>query len=463
MIGSNGTKANRWLLAVLMVLLVCAVLNATLSWVVFEWAAALSFVVLCVIGFRSFTIREHSLLAAAVLIGLGLLLFTDKRATVLSALDLAAFFAAFIAALTAMRDVAARSRSILSVGRYLIVQPPGRRFYSTAIGGHLLGVFLNFGAVSLMSPLIQESVKDANGVTDQDLERRQISALIRGFAWVLLWAPTTLSQAVLLTIFTEVTWADIAPLGIATAIAFVILGRLYDRFEWRGVARSGQPFKPEIPWRAILSVGALCALLIGSTIVGSGLTGATIALVLMCVAPVVTLMWFMAQKPPKAFDEFWLRIRALGGVLTPSAPALARSAVALGLSGFIGRCLGQALPVEALSQAVDLSAIPGWIFLSALPVIISLGGQIALSPILLVVLLGEILRGVDMLPTGQLQILFALSVGWALSMTASPNATATLLISATSRIPPTTLTWAWNLKYGLLCYACSIVIFFFIA
>jgi hypothetical protein len=116
-----------------------------------------------------------------------------------------------------------------------------------------------------------------------------------------------------------------------------------------------------------------------------------------------------------------------------------------------------------IAQSLDIALIPGWIFLVVLPFVISLGGQIALSPILLVVLLGEILRGVDTLPTGQAQILYALSVGWALSMTASPNATATLLISATTRILPTTLTWSWNLRYGLLCYACVVLVFVMIA
>jgi hypothetical protein len=44
-------------------------------------------------------------------------------------------------------------------------------------------------------------------------------------------------------------------------------------------------------------------------------------------------------------------------------------------------------------------------------------------------------------------------------MFASPNATATLLISATSNIPPTTLTWRWNLRYGAICYVVLVGIF----
>jgi len=48
-------------------------------------------------------------------------------------------------------------------------------------------------------------------------------------------------------------------------------------------------------------------------------------------------------------------------------------------------------------------------------------------------------------------IVFALGAGWALSMSASPNASATLLISGISGIAPTTLTWKWNGVYALLC------------
>jgi hypothetical protein len=46
-----------------------------------------------------------------------------------------------------------------------------------------------------------------------------------------------------------------------------------------------------------------------------------------------------------------------------------------------------------------------------------------------------------------------LGAGWEISMFASPNAATTLLFSASTKIPPTTLTWRWNLVYGAFCYA----------
>ena len=191
--------------AVLSLLSLATILASTLGGQVAEvmsLLAAAMFLLLCLLASLRGGLRERLLLVAAIALTALLIGTPEGRASLREATDLAAFFGAFIAALTVMRDVAARSRSILAVGRYLIEQPPGRRFFATAFGGHFLAVFLNFGSVSLMSPLIQESVKDANGVTDKALERRQLSALVRGFAWVLLWAPTMLTQAIMLAIFT---------------------------------------------------------------------------------------------------------------------------------------------------------------------------------------------------------------------------------------------------------------------
>ena len=144
-------------------------------------------------------------------------------------------------------------------------------------------------------------------------------------------------------------------------------------------------------------------------------------------------------------------------------PSLARTGVTLGLSGYIGRTAVSVLPTDDIAHWLDLSTVSAPLFLAALPVVITLGGQIALSPILMVVFFGELLGQIPDLPADPTMIVFALSVGWALSMSASPNATATLLISATSGIPPKTLTWHWNGTYALLCYAAFVAIVFALA
>ncbi|MFK7868136.1 MAG: hypothetical protein AB8B58_02730 [Roseobacter sp.] len=423
-----------------------------------QTAARVLFIALCLIGLRSSTLREGLLLAGAMVLSVLLLRHPDGQAAWGAAVDLAAFFAAFIALLTALKIAAERSRSVLAVGRYLIGQPAGRRFIATASGGHVLGVFLNFGAVSLMAPLIQSATKHPDGSTDTRLERRQLSALLRGFAWILLWAPTTLSQAVLLTLFTEIDQGKIVLCGIATALVMMGVGFAYDRFEWRGTRPPPATHAAlPLPAKAMLRVGCICALLIAGTVALQINAGFSTALSLMFMAPGVTLVWFACQKPvgtaiTSQLATFWPALRS-------DAPGLARSAMALGLSGFIGRALAEVLPVAAMTQNLDLADVPGWLFLAVLPVLITLGGQVALSPIILVVFIGHVIQTLPALPAEPTHIVFALSAGWAISMFTSPNATATLLISATSKIPPTTLTWRWNLRYGIISYAVLVGIF----
>ena len=415
------------------------------------------FCLLCILGLATRSIRETILLGVAIALALLTLAKPQGYSALLIALDLAAYFAAFIVLLTALKIAAEQSRSVLKVGRYLIGQPTGRRFFATATGGHILGVFLNFGAVSLMAPLIQSATKHPDGSTHPDLERRQLSALMRGFAWILLWAPTTLTQAVLLTLFTEIDLTRIVLIGTATSVLMMVIGYLYDRFEWRNLPVRVDQTAPDCPRRSLLVLGSVCVLLIGAVATLQMTMGYSTALSLMFVAPVITLVWFVLQKPdditlPAQCARFW-------PAFTTNASGLARSAMALGLSGFIGRILAEVLPVAAITAQLDLSALPGWIFLAALPVLITLGGQIALSPIILVVFIGQAIQTMPALPADPTNIVFALSAGWAISMFASPNATATLLISATSNIPPTTLTWRWNLRYAAICYLVLVAIF----
>ncbi|MGJ8624847.1 MAG: hypothetical protein ACSHW1_19060 [Yoonia sp.] len=441
---------------ILLALSVFVLADRTIGGPFLDWASGAAFVALCLVGLATSTIREWALLAVAVILSMFLFRTTAGEAAFLQSLDLAAYFAAFISLLTALKIAAERSDAVLSVGRYLIRQPASGRFIATASGGHILGIFLNFAAVSLMAPLIQSAAKHDDGSTDTDIEQRQLSALLRGFAWILLWAPTTLSQAVLLSLFTDINLAKIVVLGIATSILMMAIGLMFDRREWRSMA-APQDAPPPFPRHSFVRLAVVCGALIGSAMVLQVATGFSTALSLMFVAPVVTMFWFARQRPVGTpilaqMIRFWPALRG-------DANGLARSAIALGLSGFIGRALADVLPMDTLTAQLDLTQVPGWLFLAALPILITLGGQIALSPIILVVFIGQVIQGIATLPADPTHIVFALGAGWAISMFASPNATATLLISAATKIPPTTLTWRWNLKYGAFCYATFVGIF----
>ena len=84
-----------------------------------------------------------------------------------------------------------------------------------------------------------------------------------------------------------------------------------------------------------------------------------------------------------------------------------------------------------------------------LPVIIVLAGQVALSPMMMVVFLAAVLSALPELPADPEHIAIALAAGWMLSLTASPNATGALLIAGATGRAPTEITWKWNGVYSV--------------
>jgi len=77
--------------------------------------------------------------------------------------------------------------------------------------------------------------------------------------------------------------------------------------------------------------------------------------------------------------------------------------------------------------------------------------------------LSSIINQLPALPADPNLIVYALGADWALSMSLSPNASATLLISGITQISPTVLTWRWNGAYALLCLAAFFFAFFVLA
>jgi hypothetical protein len=413
------------------------------------------FVLLCVCIAPLFQLREWILVLVSFALLIGLYPTQTGQFDILFALDKAAFFAAFIYLVTLLKEAAVRSNSVLKLGTYLTQQPSGRRYFSIAFGGHILGVLLNFGAISLLMPLIQRGTKTAKTPAHSAiLEQQQISALLRGFSWMIMWSPTALTQAVLFTAFPQIDLTLIISLGIGSTLVMILLGRIEDRIRWRNTKLPVDTKQQAFPSRSAVRFSVICISLIGFTVSVVVIANVSAAIALMLIAPFVMTLWLFAQQYDKhVVNALKGTAKTLTTILNQSSKMLGRSAVTLGAAGFIGEAAARVAPVDALATYLEVMNIPSWALLISLPIIITLCGQIALSPILVVVFLSPVLNQLPILPADPNLIVFALGAGWALSMTASPNASATLLISSASGIAPTTLTWRWNGIYALMCFA----------
>jgi len=455
-----------------------ALISLSLSQLVFQFLGfhstqvigRIAFLALCVCIAPVFKMREWLLVTFAILLAVGLSQNPSGRDYIFFALDRAAFFAAFIYLVTLLKEAAQRSNSVLQLGIYLTRQPPGRRYYSLAFGGHIMGVLLNFGAISLLTPLIQRGARAGGMSTEEqrlqagNLEQQQISALIRGFSWMIMWSPTALTQAVLFTSYPTIDLKIVIPLGIFSSLLMVFLGRVEDRLRWRHMQMDISYTQVLFPTRAATRFFIICAILIGATFVIAYFANVSGALALMLVAPLVMAGWVFAQSFVKnVLQAVRSTYDKLAEILMETSMVLGRSAFTLGAAGFIGEAAAKLAPIDMIAAHLETFAVPGWLILVSLPVIITLCGQIALSPILVVVFLSSVINQLPVLPVDPNLIVFALGAGWALSMTASPNASATLLISGVTGIPATTLTWRWNGIYALMCFAVFAVSFYLLA
>lgn len=417
-----------------------------------ETAVRLAALALIVAVVPRFGLRDWAMTGIALGLAAALAVRPGGWALIGQALGKGAFFASFILSMMLLRQAAITSVSVLEVGRWITRQPPGRRFYATWFGGHIAGILLNFGAVSLLAPLIQRGVRA--GEPDQGrvavLERRQLSALIRGFSPVITWAPTTLTQVIILASVPGLEPATAIAMGLGLSFVMLVIARAEDRLRWGRPQRAGAA--PPFPRRAGLDLAFVYALLVGGALGMQAALHGTLPLALMTIAPVILIGWVVAQSWHGSLSDHSAGDRLVEIALV-AVPDGARDAYLLGAAGFIGIAAAHLAPTGAMAAWIDTVGAPSWLVLAAIPLVITLAGQVALSPMVMVVFLAAVVQQLPVLPAPPALVAVALASGWALSMTSAPNSTGAILVSGATGVPTTTITWAWNGVYSMMVLA----------
>lgn len=418
----------------------------------------------CLVGQGFFRLRERLLLTvAAGLTVLALALDSGAAASIHRALDRGAFLAAFMLLLGVLKDAAATSPAVIASGRYLTRQPPNRRYAAISGGSHLLTALLNISALSLLAPLIQAGVRSSREAGDPEWiadikERRQFSATLRGFALAIVWAPTTVTQALLATLLPGADAVRVVLIGLGFALTAMVLGGIEDTLRWarvrRRLTREGRrPVYGRVlaPRSALRDFALVCAALVGLTVAVREVFGVAIVPALMLAAPVLTLAWIFHQNRGRGVGGALAVCRARGAdILSRSIPASSPEAITLAAAGYIGMMLAALVP----SDFVVLIATPlhPVVLLAALPLCIVAAVQFALTPIVTAVFLGTALGSLEPLPADPTLMLLALAGGWALALTASPFAAGALVLHRLTGLSAARLTWHWNGLYSLLAY-----------
>jgi len=443
---------------------IIALMGFEVLWLAFDWrgfrfaafAAMLSVVPLSA---HRLGLREGYLLTlCATLTGLIVWLHPEPMAAAYIALEQAAFLMAFILLVGLMQQAAMTSRAILECGTFLTRQPPGRRFLAVFGGTHIMAQLFNLGVVSLLAPLIKRGTEGGDPLNPLR-EHRQINAMLRGFAWGVIWSPTAVAPLVLSTLLPDAERGPWIAAGVVIALVVMAVGYLDDRWEWRTYRPAPGSTAPVFPARAYGDFGLVCLALIGLTLGAMALFDESVVFGLMVASPIILVGWLVVQK---AGDGAAVRGR-LAQIAREHLPAAAPLAVTLACSGYVGRAAAALIPAAEWAEALGLEAWPGWLFLLTLSVGVAALSQFALSPIMMAVFFGSLIAAVPELPADITWAALAISCGWALSMTASPFATVVLMTAQATGHTGRELTWQWNWRFSLLTVGVLAVAFWALA
>lgn len=437
----------------------------------FHWRIAEFVAIGCYFAFaltaqRYFGLRERLLLAFGLVITAGAAVIDgDPVRLIERGLDQATFLGAFMILLALLREGAITSASVLALGRYLTRQPPGRRYIAIAAGGQVMGVVLNFGALSLLGPLIQRGARAGTDVAPDVTavrERRQLSALARGFSWIIAWSPTSIAQALVISLVAGADHGRVIVMGVAVAACVMTAGWLEDRIVGARararLAAAGQLAQSDplpFPARDFVRFACVCLGLAGISAAIMALAGARIIPALMVAAPVVTVVWIWLQirGEPDVRQRALTRTRE---IVLGSIPASCPEAMTLSVAGYAAIVATGIIDARATAEMLGLTDLAPLAIYIAIIVIIPVLSNCALPPMFSATFLASFLSATPGLGTDPSLVALALIMGWALNLTASPFGATALVLGRVTGVPGTTLTWRWNGAFTALAYGIAI-------
>jgi hypothetical protein len=384
--------------------------------------------------------------------------FLVSPAVFATAIDRAIYFSAFLALLGLLREAAAASPLVGRAGRFLIAQPPGRRYVALTTGGHLFGILLSLGGYALLLDMLRRAntLEAAAGRPEVVAlrERRMTMAIMRGFTVMPFWSPLSVSMALVLASMPQVSWFELAPIGIAATVAFMALGWLFDRIQSRP-ARVGLMATPEPGgFAAFLAVTGHVIALAAATVAVELMTQLPFQKVLLIVVPIYAFGWMWAQTSGRGRGERTVAAaRALAAGAGANYPRYANEVTIFATSAFLGVVLAALVPPGLLDRLVAGFALSPALAAPALCLAAALLAIAGFNPMITVAIFATALSSQPIPGLSPREMAFTLCGAWAISVGIGPFISTTVMTSGILGKPLTTVCWRWNGPFGFTALA----------
>lgn len=380
----------------------------------------------------------------------------DPAASLLLALNRAAYFATFLTALSFLREAAETSPLVRRCGNVIINQPPGKRYATLSTGSFLIGILLNMAVLNLLGVMVRRAntLAAAGGSTliQHVRNQRMFTAMIRGFSVITLGSPLTITLALILSIVPGVRWWQVLPYGWATMVLLLVLGWAWDRAaaprHLAGQLPTAHP-PPGAAW--IVTRFLLLVLSIFSAAVMVELAlGVDLPLAILLTAPAAAVSWMIVQRGRRGLPQ---ALALTGGRLLKGAErqfAGMRAEVSvLCAAGLLGTLIASAVPTTAFADFLSLIGLQGPIIGVLLVVLMVSLSQIGLNPILVATIGLSSLAEPELFGLAPEMLALSVMAGWALAIGCSPVTTSILIASRMAGVSPQTAGWSWNGWYTL--------------
>lgn len=374
--------------------------------------------------------------AAAVFLGAGLWLTGQVDAqTIARGLESGSFFALFVGVLGFLRMPAMRSRTVAACGQVLTNLPPGRRTVGLTVGTHVLGNLLNMSSLALLGSMIGE-----RGSADD--RRRMLLACHRGFAAVPLWSPFAMTIALVLSLFPALSWSRYAGIGLTLAVTMMGLGWMFDRFGSVPATAERQDTPAPLPvFRPFLRLGLLITMLTGVIFALSMLGNVTLILAVLTCVPVFALAWSMVHAVKSRPRDIPL---ALMRDVRHALPALRNEVATLAAAAFIGVLAAELIDAASIRDAFTALGLGPAAMIAAVPWVVTGGAVVGISPIVGIMVLGQVLASLPAPHPPETAMAAALTVGWACAVSVSPFTALVLIVGRLADGAPWTVGLRWN-------------------
>ena len=445
----SNEKIFKFLSSIILILIMVSVIVS--EWLGFKSSyliASMAIVFYLFVSLNNLTISRKIFIILGIFLILLSFYYTEEALVLITdSLIKSSFVVAFFLSLQCLRKAAASSPGMERCGKFLAEQKTNIRYLSLTFGGHIFGVLLSFGSISLLGSLAEKGSQQELDPELRKIKRKSmLIAVQRGFIAMTCWSPLTYSIAITTSIIPGSSWNGAAFSCVISALILIFLGWIIDS---RNNGKNKKQILENPPlqrdsWVAVLPLFFIFTSLLGIIFLMQNITNLNAVPVVMLVVPLYSLIWISIQNSGSSKKIYYGTKRKVLEYVKDDINDYKSELVILIMAAFIGIMASSLINILASDKLSFLESLSPILILVSIVWIMPLFGQIGMNPILSVYLIGPLIPNADILGISPNSIILALTAGWALSGISSPYTASTLLIAKLGKVSPLHAGLNWN-------------------